>query len=162
MTMLDHKIMMRDRVYFVRQIGGIGPIKIGFSRNAWLRVPEISALSPVPMELLVAVIGERRHEKRIHEGLLDSHSHHEWFHPSAKLLKLIDDLMFGVPIDDAIKDFHYQGSLIRKIKETMRLHRTDQEQIFERYMGDRPFCPMKIPSASTPSPLAETKAVRAP
>lgn len=89
-------------VYFLRPVGQVGPIKIGCSVNAKERLFAMNLSSPIPLELLAVVPGSARIERAIHVIFEKQRSHGEWFFPSPKLIKLIDDLIGGVALEKAI------------------------------------------------------------
>lgn len=93
---------MTKQVYFMRQVGGIGNIKIGYSWVPRRRLESLAAWSPEPLEILVAIDGDGALERRIQERFLDSLSHHEWFRPAPDLLAMIERLRAGVPVEEAI------------------------------------------------------------
>jgi hypothetical protein len=89
-------------VYFIRQVGGVGPIKIGCSRNVGERLENLMIWSPMPLEVLAAAPGGYKLERNIQECFADLFSHKEWFHPGERLLKAIADLASGVPLHEAV------------------------------------------------------------
>lgn len=107
--------MTSKSVYFIRQIGGIGNIKIGCSHSTRRRLEQLAAWSPTQLEVLVSVEGDGTLERKIQECFLDSLSHHEWFKPTPALLALIDKLKAGIPVEQAIDlSAMRQGSISAK------------------------------------------------
>ncbi len=84
-------------IYFVRQVGGVGPIKIGFAINVKSRLGQIAAYSPVPLEVVAQVPGTLAQEKALHGMFSEHHSHREWFHPAHELLTFIEALDGTLP-----------------------------------------------------------------
>jgi hypothetical protein len=94
---------MTGLVYFVRPTGKLGPIKIGYSsKDVRERVRQISAQSPLPVEMVACVPGSKRLEANIHQCLAASHSHFEWFHPTDEVLAFLEKVIAGVAVDQAI------------------------------------------------------------
>lgn len=95
--------MKREQfVYFMKPVGQDGPVKIGCSERPNDRLSTFMTWSPIPLEIAATVPGDFALEKNIHECFADQHSHREWFHPSARLTKLIEDLANGVAIRTAL------------------------------------------------------------
>ncbi|MEO1084643.1 MAG: GIY-YIG nuclease family protein [Acidobacteriota bacterium] len=80
-----------SQIYFLQPVTG-GPIKIGCSIAPEERLATYASWSPLPLQLLVAVPGGLPAEAGIHKEFLDERLHHEWFRPSGRLLKLIDEI----------------------------------------------------------------------
>jgi hypothetical protein len=90
-------------VYFVRPVGMLGPIKIGFSsKDVHARLRQLNAQSPLPVEMVACVPGTKKLEANIHQCLADSHSHFEWFRPTDEVLAFLEKLVAGVPVVEAI------------------------------------------------------------
>ncbi len=81
--------MSEKRIYFLRPIGQIGPIKIGCSIDPELRLETYLAWSPIRLELIVACTGGHGEERRIHGMFCDDWMHHEWFSASRRLLDFV-------------------------------------------------------------------------
>lgn len=104
---------MRDEVliYFFRPFGQRGPIKIGYTTDTG-EEPQVGVAerlvwyarwSPVELEIAATVRAPNKdYERIIHNCFADYHSHSEWFHPGDRLLKAIEDLNNGVPLEEAI------------------------------------------------------------
>lgn len=99
-------------VYFIRQVGGVGPIKIGCSRHVASRLDVLSVWSPVPLEVLVAIPGGFVLERNIQRCFADLHSHKEWFHPGDRLLAAIEALKGGLPVSEAINLEDIRGDIV--------------------------------------------------
>lgn len=78
------------RVYFMRPVGQIGPIKIGCSKLPELRLDTMTIWSPVQLEIVVSVPGTHPQETALHGMFRKHHLHGEWFGASKELLALID------------------------------------------------------------------------
>jgi hypothetical protein len=90
------------RIYFMRQIGSVGPIKIGRSRWPANRLRELSLWSPVPLEIIHVEAGDHLLERAVHRHLVNSLSHLEWFHATQETLLLIERLKLGIRLEEAI------------------------------------------------------------
>ena len=75
-------------IYFI-QLGSIGPIKIGFSKNVENRLPNLQSASPWELELLYRSRGTEKNEKYLHQRFLKWNIRGEWFHPDKEILKYI-------------------------------------------------------------------------
>lgn len=101
-------------VYFIRPVGMDGPIKIGTSIMAHERLRELMTWSPVPLEIAVEISGHHELERALHSCFADAHSHREWFHPSPRLVALVEALIRGVPVEQAIDLSAAVGSIHSK------------------------------------------------
>jgi hypothetical protein len=88
---------MSGFVYFMRPKGMLGPIKIGYSASPKTRLKDLAAWSPFPLEIAVTIEGEPDLERRLHGRFYASHSHLEWFHPTADIVKVVQSLEAGIP-----------------------------------------------------------------
>lgn len=84
--------LIRREVYFIKS-GDL--IKIGCSANISKRMADIQTWSPYKLELLAIMPGNVRVENALHSYFEDEWSHAEWFHPSARLLEMIDQIKNG-------------------------------------------------------------------
>jgi hypothetical protein len=82
-------------IYFARQTGQRGPIKIGLTQNVDKRLRLLCANCPTPIEFAATIEGGIEIESRFHERFLDQQSHYEWFHWSPELQQTIDDINAG-------------------------------------------------------------------
>lgn len=82
-------------VYFLRQPGPPGPVKIGHSANPTSRLDDYSRWSPVPLEIAATIEGCCRMERQFHARHMRHHSHHEWFHWSRGIQSDIDAIVAG-------------------------------------------------------------------
>src|ERR1700728_4360202 len=89
-------------VYFIKPTGLPGPIKVGFSNCTPGRVRSLASWSPVLLEVIVMIPGSTTLELNIQDCLWDYHSHHEWFFPADRVMRLVADLIAGVPVEEAI------------------------------------------------------------
>lgn len=82
-------------VYFMRQISGGGPVKIGHSYKPEARIYAYNTMSPYPLEIVALFPGDITIENRFH--ILFSHlrSHHEWFRSAPELEAVIADVQAG-------------------------------------------------------------------
>jgi hypothetical protein len=76
-------------VYFVRQISGEGPVKIGHTSLLEARLFALQTYAPYPLEIAAHLPGGSPLERRFHNLFRDQHSHREWFHPSSELDRII-------------------------------------------------------------------------
>jgi len=77
--------------YFVQQAGNqSGPIKIGKSKQPYIRYRSLCSMSPVPLALLTLVSESCCAESSMHGRHSDNRLHGEWFKPTPRLLKDID------------------------------------------------------------------------
>lgn len=86
---------MVKEVYFIRRADGIGPVKIGCSRDPGARLRGLMTWSPYPLAVTARLIGDYELERRFHALFRAQHSHHEWFRPSAALNRVIADICAG-------------------------------------------------------------------
>ncbi len=73
------------QVYFIKPVGLDGPIKIGHSKVPSIRLIDLGAWSPLPLELVGAVPGTYADEQFLHQCFAEQHSHREWFRSSHEL-----------------------------------------------------------------------------
>ncbi len=81
--------MTTKRVYFLRPVGQLGPVKIGCSVLPDLRLETLTTWSPVRLELICSVPGTHKDERTLHGMFAKHHVHGEWFGASKELLALI-------------------------------------------------------------------------
>src|SRR6188474_555408 len=82
-------------IYFVRQPGVDGPVKIGFTSNLIGRLRDFERSSPVPLIVAAKVWGGEELERRFHSAFLEHHRRYEWFHPSPRLNDAIAEIAAG-------------------------------------------------------------------
>lgn len=82
--------MRAKRVYFLRPVGQLGPVKIGCSVFPEGRLDNFTLWSPMKLELVTHVPGSHADEKALHGMFAAHHLHGEWFGASKELLALID------------------------------------------------------------------------
>lgn len=80
-------------VYFIKPCGLDGPIKIGASKRPAIRVIDLAAWSPWPLELIGAIEGTTADERFLHRCFADCHSHREWFHSTPVLREAIRNIL---------------------------------------------------------------------
>lgn len=111
--------MSERAVYFIRPVGQVGPIKIGFSAAPDVRLIRMAAGSPLPLELVATIPGSASLERAFHETFAYAHSHFEWFHPVDDLLRGIHALQQGAALEDAF-DLTKKSGSIRKNNPKIR------------------------------------------
>jgi hypothetical protein len=100
-------------IYFV-QAGGPGrPVKIGYSNHLTNRLIGMQTGCPDPLEVLLAVKGERGDEADLHRRFKGLRIHGEWFRADLELLRYIQELKDSSP---AVAE-HYRGSSLDKYRE---------------------------------------------
>lgn len=82
--------MSEKRIYFLRPVGQVGPIKIGCSVMPEKRLETYLPWSPIELELIVTAEGGHQQERQLHGVFGKDWMHHEWFAASKELLALID------------------------------------------------------------------------
>lgn len=108
-------------VYFVRQRGGVGPIKIGCTNHVQRRLRDMQPGSPVDLELLASLLAPAFTEWRFHAKFVKDHIRHEWFAPSATLLADIAAINAGeFSIDDLPPALRLKSP--RQVEVWRRLH----------------------------------------
>lgn len=83
-------------VYFVRQTDGGGPVKIGCSQLPEGRLSALMTWAPYPLEIVAKLPGDETLERRFHAKFAGSHTHREWFRPSAELTLTIAQIQAGL------------------------------------------------------------------
>lgn len=85
---------MSERVTYVYFIATAdrSMVKIGCSACPQVRVENLAAWSPQPLEILAFVRGGYADERAMHGRFFSSHSHHEWFRATPELMALISEL----------------------------------------------------------------------
>ena len=74
--------------YFI-QAGDDGPIKIGRASNVRRRLKELQTASHERLRVLAVIRGD--YERSMHRFCSDSRLHGEWFHPTARVWRCIDN-----------------------------------------------------------------------
>jgi hypothetical protein len=90
----------RGYIYFIGSESG--PVKIGYSRNPWARVKDISTSNHDTVELLAVVRTNEVSERRIHELLADYRSTGEWFRRDDFIDRLIAAIKGGISTDSEL------------------------------------------------------------
>lgn len=85
-------------IYFV-QMGLVGPIKIGYTRNVNKRIASLQTASPYRLILLCVMPGTEDYEKDIHEGLDEIRLEGEWFLPHEMLMRDIHTIIESIKRD---------------------------------------------------------------
>jgi len=82
-------------VYFVRPIGELGPVKIGWTTLIHDRMSALNCWSPVQLEIAATIPGGLILERRFHAKFLASRDHGEWFAWTPELGETIDAILAG-------------------------------------------------------------------
>lgn len=77
----------QSSIYFV-QAGETGPIKIGWSVRANVRLSDLQTGCPEPLRLLGAVPGKKHEERMFHRMFRHARIRGEWFHPVPSIVAL--------------------------------------------------------------------------
>lgn len=85
-------ITIKSFLYFIREEGDDGKIKIGVSKKPKKRLIELQVGNPKRLYIVGMRRGLRRDEQRIHAMFSTSREGGEWFEPSLPLLSLIAEL----------------------------------------------------------------------
>jgi hypothetical protein len=84
-----------DTIYVVKAVALRGPYKIGVTSDLTRRFRTICNQSPVDMELLCSMPGDKVLERRIHAHLLDAHLRCEWFRDCLAVRALVMSIRNG-------------------------------------------------------------------
>ena len=108
-------------IYFLRDVAGVGPIKIGFTTNLEKRLQMYRGHSPVVLEVLATISADRTHEGQLHRMFVRDRLHGEWFAESPELLAVIESFAVAdgedpvhVPFDHYRNASEGEASLIRR------------------------------------------------
>jgi hypothetical protein len=113
--------MIQGVVYFIWPVTEKHEsIKIGFSRDARLRLWSLNYCTPYEIEVAVTVPGTRQTEHNIQDCFAHCHRWGEWFHPHADLLDAIERLRAGVPLEEAIDLSKRTGRLLIGNRKNIR------------------------------------------
>jgi len=104
-------VKAQKHIYFIKPVGMIGPIKIGYSAFVGGRLLQLAAWSPFPLEVIYSEPGPSHVERALHRCFADYHSHLEWFHPGERLVSAIKQLVAGSTIAEAIDLSDERGSI---------------------------------------------------
>ena len=116
-------------VYFVAPIGG-GLVKIGCSETPASRLGSLLLWSPVPLEIVATMPGDRATEAYFHFKFWTHRSHSEWFRPAEPVLAAAERVRAtgrypNAPVDDARLPWSPQkkprGSRLPAIREQLGL-----------------------------------------
>lgn len=86
-------------VYFVKPIGHDGPIKIGVSQRPETRLQSLMSWSPFDLEIVAAIDGDEKLERRVYSQFVAHHIRHEWFRAVPELLAMIEAMKAGHDIE---------------------------------------------------------------
>ena len=91
------KLLFNDGYIYFVQMGFVGPVKIGYTKNIDKRISSLQTASPYKLNLLCVMPGTEDYEKDIHAGLDEIRLEGEWFLPHDFLMREINT------ISDSIK-----------------------------------------------------------
>lgn len=111
---------MTGFIYFMKPVGHVGPIKIGYAADPSKRLASCQSWSPSKLEIVAVCPGDIILERNIHGCLADCHSHGEWFHPTARVLALLYKVKQGEAIKDAIDLNDVRGSILSACQRATR------------------------------------------
>ena len=86
---------MSDQVYFLRQRGIDGLVKIGCSKEPKSRVGNLAPWSPFPLEIAAVIEGNYVLERRFHAQFAAQHVGREWFTVTPELESVIAEINAG-------------------------------------------------------------------
>lgn len=95
---------MRSVVYFIREVGDRGPVKIGSTTAIERRLAHFECWSPCRLYVAATIPGDYRLEARFHAHFREDHSHGEWFKASPELDSVIEAIRAGAFDTDALPD----------------------------------------------------------
>lgn len=104
-------------VYFIRRKDGIGPIKIGSTRNVKNRLSGIQVGNPYKLKVIKEIYGEEFLEKQYHKKFDNLKLIGEWFKPDGRLLEFISNLIEDASYVTARKYFNNKEIKIEGIKQ---------------------------------------------
>ena len=85
-----------DYIYFIKQDhGDRAYVKIGISRNPKERLKYLQTASPVELELMLCIEGDRDLERLIHGAFADDRAEGEWFEWSPQIDAIVAHLSQG-------------------------------------------------------------------
>lgn len=95
-------------VYFIQPVAG-GLIKVGYTDNIFTRFRQIQYHSPIPLQLLGMIEGDKVLEVGLHLEFLKERHHGEWFLPQGRIKEFLFDqgLKFIDPVFTYIKDWDH-------------------------------------------------------
>lgn len=83
-------------IYFIRS-RALRAVKIGYSSKPRHRLSQLKVASPVALELVAIMPGDRAVERQLHDRFADSRKAGEWFAESRELAKLIKEFRWAPP-----------------------------------------------------------------
>lgn len=86
-------------VYFARQVGGVGPIKIGHTHNLRHRLYCLQLQCPVKLEIVLEIEAEESLEHRLHNEFAADRLWGEWFLPTPRLVAIMGKIRDGTFLD---------------------------------------------------------------
>jgi hypothetical protein len=127
-----------QQIYIMRPIGMPGPIKVGCSCWPKDRLEVVAQWSPFPLEIIAIFPGTFKTERAIHDYLLPSRSHKEWFHASPLVDGFVARILKGHLLEE-IFDMSVSGIRARRkmrreanLTYSMRPHHTHWPADIER------------------------------
>lgn len=88
-----------DGIDYIYAVAGAGKIKIGITKAPEKRLSSLQTGSPVPLEMLGYIVGNKNLEDAIHNYLSEHRSHGEWFDVKPKTTQVVD-LIVGNELDE--------------------------------------------------------------
>jgi hypothetical protein len=100
-------------VYFIRA-GDTGPVKIGLSRDPKGRLKEFDIQSPVPLQLIRVVNGDRHTELYLHKRYKSLWLRGEWFLYCPTMMGDLDLPVSPTPPDSSYRDLILEEALSKR------------------------------------------------
>jgi hypothetical protein len=82
-------------VYFIRPVGQLGPVKVGFTTAVSGRLRKLGSDVPFPIEVAAECDGDEMLERRFHALFFDLRTHGEWFNASPRIDSVIEAIRAG-------------------------------------------------------------------
>lgn len=125
------------RVYFLRPVGQIGPIKIGCSVQPEARLDTLTIWSPLRLEIITTAPGGHDREATLHGMFRKHHLHGEWFNACKELLALIDVVIATGELPDLPKVVRFptkrRAPTIKAVKRPPGALREGEREEAEKY-----------------------------
>ena len=103
-------------IYFMRRADGVGPIKIGCTKQPLARLNQVQEWSPEPLTIIASASGKFKTEARLHRQFDAFRLHGEWFEAAHPVLAMVAKVHSTGVIPPAPKDDKWQqiASLYRE------------------------------------------------